>query len=59
MQPTFKMRKPFDVFAEGLDLKNSRGDCRSFEPWIGAVVDAALSPNAETIVAHRVTRLSA
>jgi hypothetical protein len=25
-------RKPFDVFAEGLDLKNSRGDWRSFEP---------------------------
>jgi len=26
-------RKPFDVFAERLVLKNSREDCRSFEPW--------------------------
>ena len=34
----------------------SRGDWHSFEPMIAAVVDAALSPNAETIVATRVVR---
>lgn len=28
-----EMRKPFDVLAEGLISKNSRDDCRSFEPW--------------------------
>ena len=37
----------------------SRGDWRSFERVVATVVDAALSPNAETIVAHRVVRLSA
>jgi len=37
----------------------SRGDWRSFEPMIAAVVDAALSPNTETIVASRVVRISA
>ena len=37
----------------------SRGDWRSFEPLIAAYVDAALSPNAETVVATRVLRLSA
>lgn len=52
-------RKPFEVLAEGLDLESSRGDCRSFEPLIAAMVDAALSPNAETFVAKRVARLSA
>ena len=33
-------RKPFDIFAERPILKNSRGDCRSFEP---AEVDGANS----------------
>jgi DNA invertase Pin-like site-specific DNA recombinase len=37
----------------------SRGDWPSFERVVATVVDAALSPNAETIVAHRVVRLSA
>jgi len=37
----------------------SRGDWRSFEPLIAAYVDAALSPNAEVVVATRVMRLSA
>jgi hypothetical protein len=37
----------------------SRGDCPSFERMVGALVDATLSPSAETIVATRVTRLSA
>ncbi|MGE0373913.1 MAG: hypothetical protein AB7Q45_00760 [Planctomycetaceae bacterium] len=31
-----EMRKPFDVLAEGLVSKNSRGDCRRFEPWTPA-----------------------
>lgn len=29
-------RKPFDIFAERLDLKNSRDNCRIFEPWTPA-----------------------
>jgi hypothetical protein len=37
----------------------NRGDWRSFEPVIAAYVDAALSPNAETVVAQRVLKLSA
>lgn len=53
------IRKPFDVLAEGLLVSSSRGDCRSFERMVATIVDAALSPNAETIVAHRVVRLSA
>ena len=52
-------RKPFDALAEGLVSENSRGDWRSFERVVATVVDAALSPNAESIVAHRVVRLSA
>jgi site-specific DNA recombinase len=57
LSPT--MRKPFDLLAEGLLVSSSRGDCPSFERMVGALVDAALSPSAETIVATRVTRLSA
>jgi len=57
------MRKPFDGApsgsAEGLILKNSRGDWRSFEPLIAACVDAALSPTAETVVATQVLRIPA
>ena len=54
-------KKTFDVLVEGLTcpVKNSRGDCPSFEPWIAAIVEAALSPTAETIVAAGVLRLSA
>jgi hypothetical protein len=50
------IRKPFDVIAEGLLVSSSRGDRRSFEPLIAAIVDAALSPSAETVVANRVMR---
>jgi hypothetical protein len=39
--------------------QTNRGNWRSFERVVAAVVDAVLSPNAETIVAHRVVRLSA
>ena len=35
------------------------GDCPSFEPWIAALVDTALSPSDEALVATRVVRLSA
>lgn len=54
-----QVRKPFDVLAEGLFVPSSRGDCPSFEPWIVALVDTALSPSAEALVATRVVRLSA
>ena len=27
------MRNPFDLLAKGLVSKDSREDCRSFEPW--------------------------
>jgi len=48
------MRKPFDVLAEGLLSKNSRGDWHSFELLILAFVDATMSPAAETIAARQV-----
>jgi hypothetical protein len=53
------MRKPFDVLAEGLVSENSRGDWRSFEPLIAAVVDAVMSPTAEIVGVTRLARLSA
>jgi hypothetical protein len=34
---------------------SSQGDWRSFEPMVAAVVDAALSPTAETVLASRFT----
>jgi hypothetical protein len=37
----------------------SRGDWRSFEPLLARFLDSALVPNAETVVATRVLRLSA
>jgi hypothetical protein len=52
-------RKPFDVFAERPQNGFSRGDWRSFEPLIGAYVDAALSLAPEATVAARLMRLSA
>jgi hypothetical protein len=33
------MRKPFDMLAEGLLLKSSRGDCVSFEPTPEIITD--------------------
>jgi hypothetical protein len=45
---------------EGNSLGNiSRGDWRSFEPLIAAVVDAVLSPTPETVVSARIIQLSA
>jgi hypothetical protein len=37
-------RKPFDVFAERLDLKKSRGDCQTFEPLVPEFIDVLLNP---------------
>jgi hypothetical protein len=54
-----EMRKPFDVLVKGLLVPSSRGDCPSFEHLIAAVVDAALSPDTEAIVAKRVVSISA
>jgi hypothetical protein len=54
-----EIRKPFDVLAEGLVSENSRGDWRSFEPLIAAVVDAALSPSAEVVAVTRLMRVAA
>ena len=53
------MRKPFDVLAEGLLSKNSRGDWHSFELLILAFVDATMSPASETIAARQVLGLIA
>jgi hypothetical protein len=44
---------------ENYSRKSSRGDCRSFEPFIAAWGDAALSSTAESVVATRVVWLSA
>ena len=52
-------RKPIDTLAKGLSIKSSRGDWHSFEPLLARFLDAALVPNAETVVATRVLRLSA
>ena len=53
------MRKPFDVLTEGLISENSRGNWHSFEPLVTAFVEAVLTPNAESVVATRVVKLSA
>jgi len=45
------MRKPFDVLAEGLISRESRGDCRSFEPS-GPAWDETLAPLLERPEPH-------
>jgi hypothetical protein len=53
------IRKPFDVLAEGLVTKDSRGNWRSFEPLLGSYVDSAFGPEAEVVLAERLVRLTA
>jgi hypothetical protein len=57
--PAIQQRTPLKLLAERLLVQSSRGDCPSFERMVGALVDAALSPSAESVVATRVMRLSA
>jgi hypothetical protein len=52
--PYGKEEKPFDIFAEGLLSKNSRGDWPSFERVVAAIVDIAFSPSADSIMATQV-----
>jgi hypothetical protein len=49
-------RKPFDVLAKGLDLKNSRPSCQFFEPVIADFTDAALQPPSYLRRLHELAR---
>lgn len=55
----FSKRKPFDAFENLPEMKQSRGDCHSFEPLLSIFAELASLVNSESSNVARVLRISA